>query len=447
MTSPNDLCAFTTGALFEELRKRCPYSIKASTLSELAHFINEFFPDFPVTLDEFQEGVLKTESPIESEKDPKALDRWKDAWLPALKSLNRVRSMIERSKLDKLKKYASYGKIPSDLILTAQDAVPEDRLYLRYAKPDWFAEAPRYDTFRLLHALLGIVTEVEEIIESVLLTCDQRQVKPTSDGMGQHTPREFVTIADFDKTNLLEEVGDLMFYLGLLGNAAGFRLQTAIEANQHKLQVNRYKNGFTNEEAINRDTATEQKSLSLAASTDTGMCVSAAATAAASSSVSNIDPVAPNPTKEMVDDLRRETTRVLKRTKGMFCPDCGSIIKSVNGQATYCDNCEINGEDITAEEFKSVTGQELPDSCAVMVTEVISTPTPPAIVLTVGDCVRSVRKSLNGYVFEILQIGQKLPDGSQMATCRAVTLPASPEPLGCPTEYNLHLAELVKTKG
>ena len=56
-----------------------------------------------------------------------------------------------------------------------------------------------------------------------------------------------------DKANLLEECGDVLWYLNAVLKSQGFTFEQAMEVNVKKLQA-RYKKGtFTEEDAINRD--------------------------------------------------------------------------------------------------------------------------------------------------------------------------------------------------
>lgn len=54
-----------------------------------------------------------------------------------------------------------------------------------------------------------------------------------------------------DLEHLTEEVGDVMFYLVNFCNLMGIDLEDAMELNIRKLR-NRYKDGFTVEESVNR---------------------------------------------------------------------------------------------------------------------------------------------------------------------------------------------------
>lgn len=101
----------------------------------------------------------------------------------------------------------------------------------------------RFDwkTIRILHALLGINTENGEL---------QDQFK-----------KHVFYGRELDKTNLVEEIGDLMWYMALLCNELGVSFEEVWEKNIAKLN-NRYKGGkFTETKALGRDLVEERKIL------------------------------------------------------------------------------------------------------------------------------------------------------------------------------------------
>jgi len=67
---------------------------------------------------------------------------------------------------------------------------------------------------------------------------------------------------DLDTANILEECGDILFYLNAILTAHGFTFDQAMETNIKKLKA-RYKGGsFSNPNAINRDLKAEEDILS-----------------------------------------------------------------------------------------------------------------------------------------------------------------------------------------
>jgi len=80
----------------------------------------------------------------------------------------------------------------------------------------------------LLHAAIGISGEGGELIDTV--------------------KKSWVYAKPLDRQNLLEEIGDLLFYTQAMCNLIGIDFKTAIDHNCAKL-LRRYPNGYTNEAA------------------------------------------------------------------------------------------------------------------------------------------------------------------------------------------------------
>lgn len=93
---------------------------------------------------------------------------------------------------------------------------------------------------RLLHAAIGIFTEAGEILEAMLASVESG--KPV------------------DEVNLLEEVGDLNWYIAILLDECGGDLDRVLNLNIAKLKA-RYPEKFTNELADNRNLVEERKIL------------------------------------------------------------------------------------------------------------------------------------------------------------------------------------------
>lgn len=92
----------------------------------------------------------------------------------------------------------------------------------------------------ILHAALGVTTEAGEIAD---------QVK-----------KHVYYGKKLDRDNLIEESGDLAWYLVVLLQALNSSLDEALEKNIKKLKL-RYGNSFSEEKAINRDVKAERKIL------------------------------------------------------------------------------------------------------------------------------------------------------------------------------------------
>lgn len=104
---------------------------------------------------------------------------------------------------------------------------------------------PSHQLSRIDHAARGMVTEAGEIIDMLKKHCSYG--KP------------------FDKVNLLEETGDLLWYCSIMLDALGYTFEDAMGATIKKLQK-RYPQGFTKDSALNRDLNAERKLLEEAAS-------------------------------------------------------------------------------------------------------------------------------------------------------------------------------------
>lgn len=93
---------------------------------------------------------------------------------------------------------------------------------------------------RILHAIMGIVTESAEIMDAY--------------------KKYSIYGTELDAVNLKEEIGDIMWYIGLLCQALDIPLEECLAANEAKLRV-RYPKGFSEEAALNRDINNERKVL------------------------------------------------------------------------------------------------------------------------------------------------------------------------------------------
>jgi NTP pyrophosphatase (non-canonical NTP hydrolase) len=95
-------------------------------------------------------------------------------------------------------------------------------------------------TVRLLHAAMGVSTEAGELLDAM---------------------KKYVFYGKkLDETNLLEEVGDVFWYLAILADELGFDFETAMQKNIAKLQA-RYGEAFSSERAQVRDLEKERQTL------------------------------------------------------------------------------------------------------------------------------------------------------------------------------------------
>ena len=93
---------------------------------------------------------------------------------------------------------------------------------------------------RLLHGAMGAATESGELVDSI--------------------KRNLFYGKELDIINLVEEIGDILWYLSILLDCVNSSFEEAMRKNIDKLRV-RYPNKFTNSEAINRDLAKEREQL------------------------------------------------------------------------------------------------------------------------------------------------------------------------------------------
>lgn len=92
----------------------------------------------------------------------------------------------------------------------------------------------------MLHGAIGIVTEAGELLDAL--------------------KKQHFYGRELNRTNVIEELGDLEFYLSLCRNTLGVSRREVIDANVRKLEL-RYKERFTKEESENRDTDAESKAI------------------------------------------------------------------------------------------------------------------------------------------------------------------------------------------
>jgi len=93
---------------------------------------------------------------------------------------------------------------------------------------------------RLLHGVLGIITEAGEMSEQ--LHAHMYQGKK------------------LDEVNIAEEIGDIFWYCAVICDTVGISFESLMDKNIEKLRA-RYGDKFSNEKAINRDLDTERKVL------------------------------------------------------------------------------------------------------------------------------------------------------------------------------------------
>jgi len=134
------------------------------------------------------------------------------------------------------------------------DANEYQRLALRTEKTPHFVRDPADGDMlaaermaKLLHALLGLYSEGGEF----------------ADALKKH----LIYGAPLDITNVMEEMGDKLWYIALALHATGYTMGEAMERNIAKLRA-RYPEGFTEEKALGRDLDAERAALATVARPD-----------------------------------------------------------------------------------------------------------------------------------------------------------------------------------
>jgi len=104
---------------------------------------------------------------------------------------------------------------------------------VRYLKKDCheIRESLHYGKVDLLHAALGLAGEAGEVTEVI--------------------KKHVINGRELDREDLLNEVGDVLFYMGLLLNTLNFTLDDALQANIDKLSA-RYPQGYSDKAARER---------------------------------------------------------------------------------------------------------------------------------------------------------------------------------------------------
>lgn len=217
-----------------------------------------------MTFDEFENGVIKTISPI----DDMTIARFHAAW-PLIAQLFYFFIDPACDLLDNLKKFVFYGSkgmkdgtLPE--LMKGQSYLQSVADQLRTELKDVFhqdistidpriaeinqesilaARGQFFQYLHLFHASLGITGEGMEALRAVLV---------------EHQSR--ITLRTPDAPNLHEEGGDTAFYAAYLARALNSSFEQMCIANNAKLSV-RYKEGFNSEAADNRDLSQENAAM------------------------------------------------------------------------------------------------------------------------------------------------------------------------------------------
>lgn len=133
--------------------------------------------------------------------------------------------------------------VPRDQQMSAND-YQREALRTEYTPP--FATVPTdapltaRELERLIHGMFGICTETGEL----------------QDMMKKH----LIYGKPFDRVNVMEECGDILWYIALTLHAAGYSMTDSMERNIAKLRK-RFPDKFTSEKALTRDLTAERNAL------------------------------------------------------------------------------------------------------------------------------------------------------------------------------------------
>jgi NTP pyrophosphatase (non-canonical NTP hydrolase) len=106
-----------------------------------------------------------------------------------------------------------------------------DTMLNRLDHNESYCEPRGINMVRLLHGVLGVGSESGELLDAF--------------------KRYFAYGKDLDRDNVIEEVGDLLFYIALICRTMEVSLEEVCSINVAKLAT-RYPDKFTNEDALNR---------------------------------------------------------------------------------------------------------------------------------------------------------------------------------------------------
>lgn len=124
--------------------------------------------------------------------------------------------------------------------LLALRTAPERGRNFAFDRPVTHLAGEHYNNVDLMHAALGLASEVGEI-------CDALK-------------KSWMHGRPLDRVNIAEEVGDVLWYLAIAALAAGISLEGCAERNIRKLRT-RYPEHYSDENSAERDIDAEREGL------------------------------------------------------------------------------------------------------------------------------------------------------------------------------------------
>ena len=107
------------------------------------------------------------------------------------------------------------------------------------------------------HYVLGMVDEVGEVAKIFKKIVAYQEIVDVDHEILNGVGKDGVPMRD----RLIEELGDLHWFMSQLCRLYGIEISEVLKANIRKLQGARYKNGFTTQEALDRDLVAEAEEL------------------------------------------------------------------------------------------------------------------------------------------------------------------------------------------
>lgn len=176
---------------------------------------------------QYMSDVMKTVSEIDG----------KDVWISLPKLISALESTFAPSAVaDQIKRAIFYKK----------DAMPKQMIEKRPDENERISSLFETPSDRnLLHGILGVVSEIHEILEPFILYGYCRDIPELNEQL---------------KNDLKEEFGDLLWYISLSLHSLDLTFEEVMEANIRKLKT-RYGEKFSEEKASDRNTDAEQEAI------------------------------------------------------------------------------------------------------------------------------------------------------------------------------------------
>jgi NTP pyrophosphatase (non-canonical NTP hydrolase) len=149
--------------------------------------------------------------------------------------------ILSGSAIDHLKRKVFYGKpLPENVVIPAIIERLKDPANIKHEILFAQGKADGNYSADLVHGILGVTGEASELLQALVTSMLDR--KP------------------IDRVNVIEEAGDLLWYIALILRSVDSTFDEAMDINIAKLRK-RFPGQFTQEHALNRDLEGERKIL------------------------------------------------------------------------------------------------------------------------------------------------------------------------------------------